>query len=154
MDRVDTNDYRMTVMWILIGVGALGVLCAACIGGGSLLVFVGVQHALETELPKVMEPMFVLMDFGSFLEMGHIQCGYELTTEAFQRRQSLDKFTKFVADHPQLCRPWSETDGGEMVGDSCSYTVTTSADDGQRSTFKLSLRREHGRWKVEAIAFQ
>jgi hypothetical protein len=135
---------------LCLGVAALAVRQAVLFGqrvGHD--VNQGLQQAAEA-----LQSIAVLMEFQQDLAAGKPEAAYGLTTDAFQKRQTLEQFKKFVADHPELGGPGVSfaADGEGQTNASGTVRLTTTNAAGRQVSFKLRLVKDKGQWKVDDIA--
>jgi len=99
--------------------------------------------------------MVTVLDFQGNLCVGDLDKAYELTTEEFQCRQTLEEFADFVEKHDELTWDWSDTVGAAPSADGArSFRIRATAPDGTVSNFELRLQKEDDdKWKVDEVVF-
>jgi len=157
MHQTSTRSYS-NVCWVVIGIGAtLGLFLLAAVAWlaySSAVFLMSLKGAIGVAMQQAMEPMIVVLDFQGNLAVGNVELAYDLTTEEFHRRQTLEDFVKLLDKHPELHGEWINTAVDNPAADSCTYKITTQTDDGRRFTFELRLRKEEEKWKINEIVLE
>lgn len=155
MEPPHTNDYRSGKRWLIGCLSALLLFPLAGAGVSLWSIFTSFRASFEQSftaaLREGLQPMKVSMDFVGNLRVGNLDAAYALTTEEFQRRQSLEEFAEFVRKLGDFRSPWLEPAGEEQTADSCGFWMTAETNQGTRRILRMRLQKEKGEWKVNEL---
>ena len=137
-----------------LGLGML-LLCASIgflLWSGFTAFRDSLKQAINGGFRELSEQTKVAFDFVINLEAGNIKMAYELTTEEFQSRHSMDEFEEFIAKHQELRQPIQrlkkeDLTEEELRAESCVYTITAATAKGREVHFQAPPRQ--GQRRVE-----
>jgi hypothetical protein len=160
MESANTEEVRSVKLWLIGCLGLALLLPCAGIGVSLWSGFIAFRDSLDKAISEgfreLGEQTQVVFGFEGNLRVGNLDVAYELTTEEFRSRQSRVEFDGFIAKHPELRHPCveltpQERTEEELREESCVYKITTETADSVRSTFKVRLQKEKGKWKVDEL---
>jgi hypothetical protein len=146
------------------------------IGGGLLLVLLlcaGLGYLAVIKMTEAVKPMTEMIQdiqkgpqvvdgFLADIRAGQLEPAYRSTTDAFQKRMTLEQFKKLVAEHPALKEPAEllnmDADQGNMKPGAAGfpsawrYRYKAEGKDGKdRLEFTVTVAKERGDVKVDQL---
>jgi hypothetical protein len=155
----DTSGQSRRHRYLLIAAFAAAVAALLACGAMIWLACRAVNQVLDRAVPAMLhealeqkfEQESTTLGFLGNFNPGNFDNAYDLTTEQFQRRYSLEEFGDFVKLHPEMQSGWVEMTYEDGTVDSPIYRITTKTDGQRITTFRLRLRKEGAKWKVDEI---
>jgi hypothetical protein len=155
----DRSDSSTSTVLIVLGV-VFGVLLLVVLACGALSFFAirsasnaigpAVQAAAEVQQAEGAAQMFL-----NTLQAGQVDVAYNSTTPAFQAKQTLKQFQKFVDQNPLLTKfAEVESDDPNHTAGAARMTIPYTLSDNKNGvinvTFHLVLG-ENGQWQVDGL---